>query len=110
MRVKVPAVLGYLVRLLGDLAAESAHGPDPRTPADLVQACAGFINDSKWWIHASFRGPLLRFCLAEAIAPNALAGAIAPLAGFAITADKHLANEIEADWPLRLFYSAWELF
>lgn len=110
IRAKAPAILGHLADLLRSLEAEAGSAPDHRTPVELVRTATLLLKDSKWWRYKAFRVSLLKFCLEEAISPELLASAIAPLSGLAITPDKHLGHEIEADWPLRLVYSAWELF
>jgi hypothetical protein len=118
IRAGAPAVLGHLANLLDDLGRESGIHTDHRSPAELSRLACSVLSGMRWAImpteipvrYWAFRSRLLTYCLNEAINPESLARALAPLPEFAITPDRHLAHELEADWSLRIVCAACAVF
>jgi hypothetical protein len=109
VRAKGPAVLGHLAALLDDLECESARLLDRRSDADIIRVAVPFLRGERWWNYREFRPRLLRYCIREALALEALAKALMPLPEFKLAADRHLAHELDTDWPLRLVLRSCEL-
>lgn len=106
-----PAVLAQLGRLLGRL--EQTLPPPPleaRSSSDLADLTFAFLDTGDRSYYRNFRPPLLDFCLREAIAPEALAELAAEHPSYWLSPDRHLAEVVRADEPLRLAYLGHRLF
>jgi hypothetical protein len=99
------AVLAHVSQLIGRM------NPAPETPrpAACGRAVMGLLSRHRWWQYARFRLRLLEFCLAEAIAPEEAARALAELPELCLEPGKHLAAVVSTDWPLIAAYQACEL-
>jgi hypothetical protein len=105
---QAPAVLGHLINLLARRHSECFGPPVPHSPTAVLRIVGPFLARRSWWNYPWIRRDLLELCLAEAIAPEALAQAIADRPELAITKSEHLASAIAGDWPLRSAFMACE--
>jgi hypothetical protein len=106
-----PAVLAQLGRLLERLQETLPPPPlEARSSSDLGELACAFLDTADRGYYRNFRPQLLDFCLREALAPDALAELVAGHAAYGLSADRHLAEAVRADEPLRLAYLAHRLF
>jgi hypothetical protein len=104
-----PIVLGHLKGLLNRLEYEQAEETDPRTPSDLIDPIQRLLMTGLWRIYNSGRPALLERLIRESISPEILAQAVAGQPQFTIETGQHLAEALEADWPIRAVYKACDL-
>jgi hypothetical protein len=78
--------------------------------AEVIRQIDGFVYTHSWRDYAGFRREALDFCLNSAIRPEDLAKMIAPYEHFQLTPQEHLADRINADWPLRVLCRTYFLF
>ncbi len=82
-----------------------------RRDADESQPLiADFLDLQKKMTYKAFRKALLRFCLTEAIAPEAVAGHIDGRKEYWLSAEEHLSHVITTDTPLLCTWLAHRMF
>jgi hypothetical protein len=106
-----PVVLAQFGRLLEQLQETLPPPPlEARSSRDLAELAFAFLDTTDRSYFRPFRTLLLEFCVREAIAPETLAELVAENPYYWLTAERHLAEAVADDEPLRLAYQAQRLF
>jgi hypothetical protein len=104
------SVLAQLGEVLGQLRDRMELPPDPPVSPAVARPILDFLDETAWSRYRQLRPRLLTYCLHEAIAPELVARVVEGRPSYQMTAEKHLADRLMADWPLRLVCLAARLF
>jgi len=106
-----PAVLAQFARLLEQWQETLPPQPlEARSSSDLADLTFAYLDLADRSSYRSLRLGLFDFCLREAIAPEILAELAIENPYYWLAPDRHLAEAVAEDEPLRLAYLAHRLF
>lgn len=103
---------GLLAQLGGLLnhAAAMRRGPDADWPAEVLdQLVRDMVDNLDWQDYPRFRSKLVQFCAEDLVSPELAAQTLQAHDSYWLSSEKHLAQAILNDWPLRYVYQAHRL-
>ena len=110
LRGKSTTLLSYLNDCWSRLRQGTDYSSWQRTQQSMQELARNFVARSGAKDYPSFRGLLLKFCVAESISPAEIAAVLVNESGLPLFADEALPTRLEKDLALQTVYNAYEAF